>query len=157
MSELIAALIGAPMQGIGDQALARSWDDEVQACEFEPRDWDAADCAELADELRYLEILADADNRFEEQWTDWHAFVFEKAIWLPLEQSCNEGVLLPREQRVLRLASCPESLLQPLRWFFRLCPAHVQARVALETFVIVRSERARRTGCSDWRPARDFI
>ncbi len=71
---------------------------------------------------------------------------------LPLEQSCHEGVLLPTGQRAIRLETCPEVLLGKLRWFFELCPSHVKSRLALDFYLLVRIDRARRTGNPDWRP-----
>ena len=77
--------------------------------------------------------------------------VFPK-LRLPLEQSCHEGMLLPTGQRAVRLRSCPESLLRPLRWFFEECPRHIKAHLALYNYVLVRLDRARRTGNPEWRP-----
>ena len=71
---------------------------------------------------------------------------------LPLEQSCYEGVLLPTGQRAIRLKTCPEMLLTPLRWFFECCPRHVRSRISLDFYLLVRVDRARRTGNPEWRP-----
>jgi hypothetical protein len=88
----------------------------------------------------------------ETNWLEWDIFVFQKDIRLPLEQSCHQGVLLPSGQRAIRLRSCPDEMLNPLRWFFELCPRHVRVYIALYNWVLVRVDRARRTGNPDWRP-----
>lgn len=145
-------LLRLDIDGFADPELGERWRAETERSEFDERDWDATECAQLADELAYLGDAVLDDERFDDTYAEWHDFVLEKEIWLPLEQSCHEGVLLPTEQRAVRLASCPEQLLRPLRWFFELCPEHVKAYIAMDFSVVVRSERARRTGSPEWRP-----
>ena len=110
------------------------------------------ECAELADELWHHRVMTDEDPNFEDQLNEWHDYIYERDILLPLEQSCYEGVLLPTGQRAIRLESCPELMLSQLRWFFELCPSHVKSHLTLRVHVLVRLDRARRTGNPDWRP-----
>ena len=53
---------------------------------------------------------------------------------------------------LLTLESCPEDMLRPLRWFFALCPIHIKSRIALDCYLLIRMDRARRTGNPDWSP-----
>lgn len=128
------------------------WLAEVDRFECNPDDWAIAHCAELADELLYLAVVAGEDPDLEKEFAEWDEYVFQHDLRLPLEQSCHQSVLLPTGQRALRLRSCPEILLRPLRWFFEECPRHIKAYVALYNYVLVRVDRARRTGNPDWRP-----
>lgn len=128
------------------------WHAEADRFEYNEADWDAAECAELADELIHHTIAAQEDPEFEELIVEWNGYVDEYNLRLALEQSCHEGVLLPTDQRAIRLRSCPEDMLQPLRWFFLRCPRHVRSHLAMYNYVVMRSERARRTGSPEWRP-----
>lgn len=128
------------------------WLDEAARFECDDDDLDTVECAELADELWHHRIMADEDPNFQEELSEWHDYIYEKDILLPLEQSCYQGVLLPTGQRAIRLESCPELMLSHLRWFFELCSSHVKSHLALRIYVLVRLDRARRTGDPDWRP-----
>ena len=130
------------------------WWEEIERMEGEPRDWELIRSAELADELVVERLMTEQDPDFENERYQWNEYVLDRSLLLPLEQSCHEGVLLPTDMRAVRLATCPEELLSPLRWFFELCPIHVKAWIALECYLIVRSERGRRTGRADWSPER---
>lgn len=131
---------------------ARLWSAEVWRWEYSPDDQDLADQAELADELALHQIRIDNDENFASSYDDWSAFVWENQLWLALEQSCYQGVLLPTDQRALRLESCPPNVLGKLCWFFELCPPHVKHRLALDFSVMLRVDRARRTNSPDWHP-----
>jgi hypothetical protein len=133
------------------EALADRWRVEIEAFCPEERDFDVAECAELADELDLYRVMAEDDDDFVDEYGEWDGFVWEHELWLPLEQCCDDGVLLPMEERALRLRTCPEELLRGLRWFFELCPAHVKHHLALHLSLLVRSERARRLGTPRWR------
>lgn len=128
------------------------WLDEAARFECDGEDLATVECAELADELWHHRIMAEEDPDFQDELDEWHDFIYEKDILLPLEQSCHQGVLLPTGQRAIRLESCPELMLSHLRWFFELCPSHVKSHLALRISVLVRLDRARRTGTPDWRP-----
>lgn len=125
-----------------------------QACfeDSELEDWDTAAEVEIPAELDAFQVLADADEAFDSHWVEWVAFACETGIFLPIEQSCEEGILLPTEQRAIRLATCPEDMLKPLRRFFEGCPRHVKHLICHYVYWWVRIERARRTGDSRWRP-----
>lgn len=132
--------------------LADLWWAEIERFEVDDADFRTAKCAELADELDLYRIQALADPDFNDSMYEWDCYVFEHSLWLPLEQSCHDGVLLPMDQRALRVRTCPEEILTRLRWFFELCPVHVKHHLALTYYVVVRIDRARRTGSPEWRP-----
>ena len=129
------------------------WLDENKRIEFSDEDFWHSECAELADELDLFRVQADGDPAFDETYVDWEEFIWANELWLPIEQSCSDGVLLPMDMRAERLKTCPEKLLRPLRRFFEFCPPHVKHHLALMYCVMVRMERARRTGSPEWRPA----
>lgn len=128
------------------------WSAEVWRWEYSPNDQDVADQAKLADELDLHQMLIDNDEKFDDSYVEWSAFIWENQLLLALEQSCYQGVLLPTYQRALRLESCPPAILSKLCWFFELCPTHVKHCLALDFSVMLRIDRARRTGTPDWRP-----
>lgn len=135
-----------------DKSISDSWLSEMERQEFDGEEFDTAECAELPDELDLFRIQAEADPNFDESYVDWYDFICEKEIWLPLEQSCSDGTLLPLEMRFGRVKTCPEKLRRPIWEFFSRCPVHFQQYLALRFYVIVRIERARRTGSPEWRP-----
>ena len=132
--------------------IAGLWMDEIDRCEFEPDDFWTARCAVLADELDVYRIQAESDPNFEETKYDWDEVILQHCLWLPLEQSCSDGVLLPMDMRALRLQTCPKEILRPMSRFFEFCPAYVKHHLALMYYVVVRMDRARRTGSPEWRP-----
>lgn len=143
-------LICRPLQ---QQALyGHLWVEESERYGFADGDDDTVACAELADELAWHEDLAGDDPEYHQDLVDWTDYVFDHDLMLPLEQSCYEGVLLPTDQRAIRLETCPETFLKPLRWFFELCPEHVKSRIALDFYLLIRIDRARRSGSPEWSP-----
>lgn len=128
------------------------WWEESELFEYDRDDIDLSECALLADELAMFEIQADADPRFEDSLSEWHGYILDERLWLPLEKSCHAGVLLPLEQIHLRLATCPRSMRDSLWYFFGHCPTHVKHYTALQFWVMVRVDRARRTGSPEWDP-----
>ena len=129
------------------------WWLEIESFSFDDSAFRAAECAELAEELDLYRVQALTDVGFEQSLYDWDCFVVENSLWIPLEQSCHDGVLLPMDQRALKVKTCPEDVLSKLRWFFEICPAHVKHHLALMYYVAVRVDRARRTGSPEWRAA----
>ena len=79
------------------------------------------DGAELAEELDLYRLMAIRDKRFERRWYFWDCYIIEHDLSVPIEQSCDQGVLLPLEQRHIRLLHCPERQRSALRrlWSFR--------------------------------------
>ena len=132
--------------------LPAMWLAEIDRFGFDERDFDAAECAELADELDVYRIQASANDNFDDTLYEWDCYVVEHSLFLALEQSCHDGVLLPMDQRALRVKTCPPEMLSRLSWFFELCPVHVKYHLALMYYVVVRIDRARRTGSPEWRP-----
>ena len=137
---------------MADTSMGALWIAEAERSGFDERDFAAAQCAELADELELYVIQALADDNFDDTLYEWDCYLVEHALWLALEQCCCDGVLLPMDQRALRVKTCPASMLSRLSWFFELCPVHVKHHLALMYYVVVRVERARRTGSPEWRP-----
>lgn len=127
-----------------------AWLDEAERFEWDEADHVIADCAELADELEVYAIMADTDENFWGSMFDWDCFIMEYNLWLPLEQCCYEGVLLPMGQRELRVKTCPSEMLGHLSYFFSRCPIHVKHHLALRYWTMVRSDRGRRTGNPFW-------
>ena len=72
----------------------------------------AANCVDgLADELSDLQELAEEDEDFENLLYEWEEFVEEGNLSVLLEQSCDDGVMLPEEQVYLRVKDCPREML----------------------------------------------
>jgi hypothetical protein len=114
----------------------------------------AAACAhELADELWRLQEQADGDEDFESLLDEWEAFVDENQIGVLLEQSCDEGVMLPEEFVHERVKDCPREWLSPFETLLQQCPDYVLAYLAQRHYLAVRMDRADRIGQPDWRPA----
>ena len=137
-----------------DLDVEAEWEAQSLFEEMLQEDWDTAGEADLPLELEAYEVLAAADPDFDSSWCDWMAFACETGILLPIEQSCENGVLLLTEQRALRLATCPEDMLKPLRRFFESGPSHVKLLLCHYIYWLVRIERGRRTGAGHWRPRR---
>ncbi len=129
-----------------------AWLDEL---EYWPDDrcFEASDCAELADELALFAAQAGADDDFWASMAFWEECIWEHSLWLAIEQCCHDGVLLPPEQRAIRVKTCPTEILDKLGYFFGKCPRHVMHHLALRFWVAVRVDRALRTGSPEWRPS----
>lgn len=136
----------------GQFADASQWSKEAERYEFDQDDLSTAECVELPDELALHRLMAESDTKFTEHWCEWEEYIWDNWLFLALEQSCHEGMLLPPDQRAIRLHSCPEKTLSKLRWFFEFCPIHVRSYLALRWYWLVRIDRARRTGKPEWRP-----
>ena len=129
-----------------------AWWDELERFEWDLDDFQTAECAELADELEVFGLQALDDPNFYDSVFDWDDYILRHTLWLPLERCCHQSVLLPMGQRELRVKTCPQELRDSLGYFFGHCPAHVKHHLALTYWVVVRIERARRTGSPEWRP-----
>ena len=134
--------------------LKDAWLDELELFEFDDGDLETAGCAELADELDLFRVQAESDDNFWDLVDFWDGCIWEHSLWLALEQCCHEGVLLPRGQRELRVQSCPKEIRDKLGYFLGRCPRHVMHFLALRYWVMVRIDRARRTGSPEWRPGK---
>lgn len=131
-----------------------AWWDELERYEHEDEDFVTAKCADLADKLYVYKMLADNDPSFQDEMEDWDTFIWKRILWLALEQCCHEGILLPKGQIELRVKTCPLEIRDSLGYFLGHCPAHVKHHLALRYWVVIRIERARRTGSPEWRPAK---
>ena len=117
--------------------------------------YSAAACAdELPDELWKLQELIDEDEDFQSLLDEWEDFVGNNHIWVLLEQSCDEGVMLPEELIYERVKDCPREWLAPFETLLQQCPDYVLAFLAQRHFLAVRMERAERFGKPDWCPAK---
>ncbi len=128
----------------------KQWNEEVERYEFNQDDLDTVDAVDWPVELDLYRVMADNDKNWESHWCEWTDFVYQNWLFLALEQSCHDGILLAPDQRAIRLQTCPEPTLKKLRWFFELCPVHVKAHLALQWYWLMRIDRARRTGRPDW-------
>ena len=133
-------------------AMSKLWWDEIENCEIDGDCYDAADCADLPEALDLYRVQALSDPNFDASFGEWGGFIFDKRIWLPLEQCCNDGVLMPMDLRVTRIQTCPRELLNSLGYFFEHCPSHVVHHVAHYVSLLVKMDRGRRTGNPEWRP-----
>jgi hypothetical protein len=129
-----------------------AWWDELELFEYDEEDLDITKCADLADELVAHKLWAETDVNFQHSLERWNWFILERTIWLPLEQCCCQGVLLPREQIALRLKTCPKKLRDSLNYLFGHCPTHVKHHLALQYWLWMRIERVKRSGTPEWRP-----
>jgi hypothetical protein len=132
---------------------SRAWVIESEAFEYDQEDFDTAELADWPDELALFEVMANEDIDFEDRLQEWIAFVIENEIWLVLEQSSDQGILLPPEMMHIRLAACPENLLAPFHNLLRACPLHVLHQLVRTFFYAVRIDRVNRGSSADWRPA----
>lgn len=123
------------------------------------RDYDVANAAELPHELSHHAVAAAEDDDFDEQFDDWWDYLFDESdgcLLLAIEQSCDEGVLLPWDMRAVRLQTLPGERLAQLHWIFDSCPRHVLVHVVKAVYWLVRSERARRRGHPHWSPSMEL-
>jgi hypothetical protein len=128
------------------------WIEEAERIYLDDELFEIASCADFPDELKGLLHTFDSIENYEEECASWLHFLFANDLYLALEQSCYQGVLLQIDQRAIRLESCDEKMLSQLRWFFQYCPPLIQARLAVAIHTAVRVERVRRTGNPDWSP-----
>lgn len=131
-----------------------AWWDELERFEYDGYDQFTVDCAELADELAVHKARAEEDPNFQNSMEIWEDYIWTKTIWLALEQCCYQGVLLPKGQIELRVMTCPVVHRDSLGYFLGHSPAHVKHHLALRFSLLVRIERARRTGSPEWRPTK---
>ena len=114
----------------------------------------AANCVDgLAEELAELQMLAEDDEDFFDLLLEWEDFVYQGNISVLLEQSCDDGVMLSEELIYERVRDCPREMLASFETLLKHCPNYVLAYLAQFHYLIVRMNRAERTGKPDWRPA----
>ena len=132
------------------------WNFEADAIELLEGDFDVADAAELPAELSHHAIAASLDWTFEETFEEWFNYLWDpgrQEVLLALEQSCDEGILLPWEMRAVRLWTAPPEAIAALHWCWDRCPKHVSVALAHYVYWLVRAERSRRKGSPCWTPA----
>jgi len=83
----------------------------------------------------------------------WEQFIYDHTLWLAMEQACDEGVLLPLEQRAIRLQSAPACMRDGLEYMVAHCPPHVLHRLLRLFHFLVQISRIRKLGVADWRPS----
>jgi hypothetical protein len=97
-----------------------AWYEEAAAMDVLGRDWDVGACADLPVEHFYLHSeAAELDSDFADKAIEWREFIYDSEVpgltLLVIEQSCANGVLLPWDQRGVRLLSAPwEGLLRSI-------------------------------------------
>ena len=134
--------------------LQKAWFVECFSSFPEFQHYAAAACAEdLPDELCNLQAKAEADENFESLLDEWEEFILENCIGVLLEQSSDEGVLLPEHDIYERVKDCPREWLAPFETLLHQCPDYVLAFLAQRHYLAVRMDRADRLGKPDWRPA----
>lgn len=126
---------------------------------FDHRSGEVARAAEYPPELDEARDAALEDRKtFLAASHEWAEFVREATkpralMYLGIEQSCSEGILLPWDMRAVRLWTAPPVLLAKLHAYWRLCPWYVADLQAHFIYWLVRAERARRLGAPHWSPA----
>lgn len=133
------------------------WYDEAHAVSngLEPRDFDMADCAELPHEFSHHSTAAAEDDEFQTEYREWFEYLFEgddQCLLLAIEQSCNDGMLLPWDMRAVRLRTAPPVILSQLHMLLGACLRHVLVRLVNYVYWLVRLERARRRAGQTERP-----
>lgn len=127
------------------------------AMEISQADFAVADAAELPLELSHFEAAAEADKDFDASVEEWLEWLFERdvafgcpVVFLALEQSAHDGMLLPWGMRGVRLAEAHAEVIDTLHFFWSHCPKHVAAHLTNYVYWLVRSERGRRRGTPHW-------
>ena len=138
-----------------DAELKQAWLDEIydSCCRGFTYCESSIEGAELAEELDRHRVAAIRDKRFQRRWYFWDCYIIKHDISVPIEQACDQGVLLPLEQRHIRLMHCPEPQLIALHGFFVNCQLHVQHHLVLRHYLMIRIARHEETGKADWSPA----
>ncbi|MFM8823159.1 MAG: hypothetical protein ACKOD8_07430, partial [Limnohabitans sp.] len=104
----------------------KAWTIECHACFPDWQHYAAADCAEeLPDGLWALQALVEEDDDFESLLEEWEEFVQENHIWVLLEQSCDDAVMLPEPLIYERVKDCPREWLAPFETLLQQCPDRV--------------------------------
>jgi hypothetical protein len=133
--------------------IQKAWTIECWSCFPKFEHYAAAACAEgLADELWHLKEMAEDDEDFKGLFEEWAWFVSENHLWVLLEQSCDDGVMLPEALIYERVKQCPREWLAPFETLLKQCPDHVLAYLAQQFYLVVRMDRAERLGKADWQP-----
>ena len=131
----------------------KAWTIECWSCFPEFEHYAAAQCADgLADELWDLECKAEEDEDFHDALDEWDWFVSQNHLCVLLEQSSDDGVLLPEEQIYERVKDCPREWLAPFETLLQQCPDYVFAYLAQRHYLAIRMDRADRFGKPNWRP-----
>lgn len=130
------------------------WEEESQEIWFGIDRYieELAGSVELPAELLAHEEAAGQDDDFADSFDEWFGYLQSHSLLLAIEQSCEEqGILLPADQRALRLCILPTELQSALGVFMRVCPRHVRALLIHEVYWLVRFERINRTGSPELR------
>jgi hypothetical protein len=136
-----------------NQVFRDPWIAESEAIELDEPDLGVADAAELPAELIHHALAAGEDENFDVEFNEWLGQLSgDPLLMLALEQSCDEGILLPWDMRGVRLSTAPPEVLERLHLFMSACPSHVAAHLVHTVYWLVRSERSRRRGHPEWTP-----
>jgi hypothetical protein len=135
-------------------AQTAAWHDEAESMEILcAGDWEVACAAELPEELNQAHAETEEDDDFDDNYDAWLGWALENPMRaLAIEQCCDDGVAVAAAERTQRLVAAPEWLRLELDAFWHQCWEHVALLLAHQVFWIVRAERGRRRGWSDWTP-----
>jgi len=114
---------------------------------------DAADAAADADGDADYPVESDVAYFTIDDWMEslWDC---DYGLTLVFEQAADErGVLLPLDQRALRLYTAPQEWVAEFNAVTARVPEHVFVHIVLWTTWAVRIARARATGSPHWKPA----
>lgn len=132
----------------------KSWIIECWSCFPNFQHYAAADCVDgFPEELDALQKLADEDENFIYLVEEWEDYVSQNFLYVLLEQSCDDSVMLSLGQISERLRECPREWLAPFETLLRQCPPHVLAYLAQRYYLTVRMDRVERTGKPGWKPS----
>lgn len=131
-----------------------AWHDEAESMEILcAGDWEVACAADTPDDLDQALAEAEEDDDFEDQYDAWLGWALENPMRaLAIEQCCDEGLLVCTAERAQRMANAPEWLRLEVEAFWHQCWEHVTQLLAHQVYWLVRAERGRRRGWSDWTP-----
>lgn len=132
---------------------AEAWETEERSISEGLTDdvFDMVDCVELPAELTVHAEAADLDPKHDQTFDEWCAYLSERDLFLPVEQSCDaNGLLLGWDMRAVRLGTLPPRMLGQLHLFFEKCPRHTRALMVHWIFWLVRFERINRRGTPAW-------
>lgn len=136
----------------------KAWVIECFECTPNYYHFASAQCSDdFPEELEHLKRIAELDKAFVDLIQEWDDFVHENSLYVLLEQSCEDGVMLSKENVHARVIDSPKEQLVHFRTLINKCPEHVLAFLAQRYFLVVRMERAERLGKATWNPSEGAI
>lgn len=124
-----------------------SWHAEISA--HSPQVCDLTELAELGAEL--FARRSKLAKHLKDDLEAWESKVKVHRLSVPLEQCCDEGMLLDEPVAIRRLEGCPEKARSLVIEFLQAAPEPIREYLAFFSYHLVQIERRRRTGSHDWR------